>query len=266
MRFAMQKKDFAMEGGSSSRHVDKMWEIGKSRSPAFTLTELLVVMAILGLLAGLAIPAVKRGLDAGKCAQCANNLKQMGIGFQRYAAENDGTLPMAWFNNSYAGWPGWDVLILDYLEVGTKNSSGNRVYSEKTPTVLYCPADSCRTNIFWNMGPYGSIRYSYRLNLSSYDEPGNIPLKIVKLPHPAKQILVCDGEFAYYHHVSLNPALTDSKGSISKNNSKNVAITRHSGAANYLFVDGHVEKLKWAETWDRTVPGVDPNWGLWRQR
>ena len=266
MRFVMLKSDLAMGGKKPSRQLGGMDSRLKNNQPtAFTLVELLVVMAILGLLAGLAIPAVKRGLDAGKCAQCANNLKQMGIGFQRYAAENDGTLPMAWFNNNYAGWPGWDVLILDYLEVGTKNSSGNRVYSEKTPTVLYCPADTCKTNIFYT-GPYGNFRYSYRLNLSSYDEPGNIPLKIVKLPHPAKQILVCDGEFAYYHHVSLNPALTDSKGSISKNNSKNVAITRHSGAANYLFVDGHVEKLKWAETWDRTVPGVDPNWGLWRQR
>jgi len=55
-------------------------------------------------------------------------------------------------------------------------------------------------------------------------------------------------------------------GGISKSDSNNVATTRHSGAANYLFVDGHVEKLKWADTWDRTAPGVNPAWGLWRQR
>jgi len=270
MRFAMQKKDFAMGGESSSRHFGRMdWGIGKNRSPAFTLTELLVVMAILGLLAGLGVPAVKRGLDAGKSAKCANNLKQMGIGFQRYAAENNGYLPQAWGNSGYDGWPGWDVLILDYMEVGTRGSGGNRVYSENTPTPLLCPADNCRTNIFYNMGPFGNIRYSYRINISSSDFiPNQLPppLKITQLPSPAKQILVCDGEFAYYHHVSLNPALTDSKGTLGKNNSNHVATTRHSGAANYLFVDGHVEKLKWAETWNQTVPGVDPNWGLWRQR
>jgi prepilin-type processing-associated H-X9-DG protein len=186
----------------------------------------------------------------------------MGIGFQRFAAENDGKLPMAWFNDGYPGWPGWDVLILDYLEVGTRGSSGNRVYSENTPTPLLCPADTCKTNIFYT-GPYGNFRYSYRLNISSQDMPGNIPLRIVQLPSPSRQILVCDGEFKYYHHVSQNAALG---GGIDKNNSNNVATTRHSGAANYLFVDGHVEKLKWAETWNQTVPGVDPNWGLWRQR
>ena len=266
MRFAMQKKDFAMGGESSSRQLGGMGAgLEKNQSTAFTLVELLVVLAILGLLAGLGIPAVKRGLDAGKTAKCANNLKQMGIGFQRFAAENDGYLPKAWLNDGYTNWSGWDVLILDYMEVGTKGSSGYRVYSENTPTPLLCPADTCKTNIFYNMGPYGNIRYSYRINISSQDE-AHIPIKSIQLPSPAKQILVCDGEFAYYHHVSANPRLTDSRGALSKNNSNNVATTRHFGAANYLFVDGHVEKLKWAETWNQTVPGVDPSWGLWRQR
>lgn len=252
-------------GGQWQRVSMESWV--SPRGPgAFTLVELLVVISIIGLLAGLTVPAVKRGLDAAKTAKCANNLKQMGVGFQRYAAENDGYLPKAWFNDAYPGWPGWDVLILDYLEVGTKGPNGNRVYSENTPTPLLCPADTCRTNIFYT-GPYGNLRYSYRINVSSQKEGAHVPLKIVQLVSPAKSILVCDGEFAYYHHVSQNPALTDSKGLISRGNGKNVATNRHSGAANYLFVDGHVEKLKWSETWDRTVPGVDdPAWGLWRQR
>jgi len=259
----MQNRDLGMEGIKPSGQLGGMdSRLEKNWLSAFTLTELLVVMAILGLLAGLGIPAIKRGLDAGKTAKCANNLKQLGVGFQRFAAENSGTLPMAWFNDGYPGWPGWDVLILDYLEVGTKGSSGNRIYSENTPTPLLCPADTCKTNIFYT-GPYGNFRYSYRINISSQDMPGNIPLRIVQLPSPSRQILVCDGEFKYYHHVSQNAALG---GAIDKNNSNNVATTRHSGAANYLFVDGHVEKLKWAETWNQTVPGVDPSWGLWRQR
>lgn len=255
--------DSDMLGGCRKRHFVAVKFTPQSvLSKAFTLVELLVVISIIGLLAGLGIPAIKKGLDAAKTAKCANNLKQMGVGFQRFAAENDGNLPMAWFNDGYPGWPGWDVLILDYMEVGSKGSSGNRVYTEKTSTPLLCPADTCKTNIFYT-GPYGNFRYSYRLNISSQSMPGNIPLKIVQLVSPSKSILVCDGEFKYYHHVSQNAALG---GSISKSDSNNVATARHSGAANYLFVDGHVEKLKWAETWDRTVPGVDPSWGLWRQR
>jgi len=259
----MLNSDSDMSGGCGIRHLVTMKVTPQSvLSKGFTLVELLVVISIIGLLSGLTIPAIKKGLDAAKTAKCANNLKQMGVGFQRFGAENNGNLPMAWFNEGYPGWPGWDVLILDYMEVGTKDSSGNRVYTEKTSTPLLCPSDSCKTNIFY-AGPYGAFRYSYRINISSQDLPGNTPLRTVQLPSPSKSILVCDGEFKYYHHVSQNAALG---GGISKSDSNNVATTRHSGAANYLFVDGHVEKLKWADTWDRTAPGGNPAWGLWRQR
>ena len=242
------------------------------QSRGFTLVELLVVISIIGLLAGLGVPAVKRGLDAGKSAKCANNLKQMGIGFQRYAAENNGKLPKAWENDGYPQWPewsGWDLVILDYLEVGRLDNSGKRVFTQDTQTPFLCPADNCNTNILYE-GSRGNLRFSYRMNISEVDDPvsGQFPkdIRIVQLSSPSKSILVCDGEFRYTHHVSIRPSHASSIQLISRGNSNNVATTRHSGAANYLFVDGHVEKLKWAETWNQTVPGVDPNWGLWRQR
>jgi len=64
-----------------------------SRSPVrggFTLVELLVVVAIISILAGLLLPALEAALDAARTTHCANNMGQMGRTAFMYANDNDG--------------------------------------------------------------------------------------------------------------------------------------------------------------------------------
>jgi prepilin-type N-terminal cleavage/methylation domain-containing protein len=59
---------------------------------AFTLIELLVVMAIIAIMASLLMPALSKAKARGRHIACVNNLRQLGVCFQLYNADNDGRL------------------------------------------------------------------------------------------------------------------------------------------------------------------------------
>ena len=59
----------------------------------FTLVELLVVIAIIGMLAALLMPSLIQALDAGRKAQCFDNMHNAGVAINMYLTNNNSVLP-----------------------------------------------------------------------------------------------------------------------------------------------------------------------------
>jgi type II secretory pathway pseudopilin PulG len=91
---------------------------------AFTLTELVVVVAVIMVLAALLVPALKQVRTAAVATVCANNQRQVGLGFVAYAEEHDGQFPADSRLHSgitSAQSDAWYDRLPDYLEVDSRS-------------------------------------------------------------------------------------------------------------------------------------------------
>ncbi|MFW5856975.1 MAG: prepilin-type N-terminal cleavage/methylation domain-containing protein [Planctomycetota bacterium] len=92
--------------------------IGTDRTRSgFTLVELLVVVAIISILAGLLMPALQGAIDMARTTDCQNRLRNIGLAWQYHTDEWDGIMPPArQKNEAGTGWIDWFRRIGPYLE------------------------------------------------------------------------------------------------------------------------------------------------------
>lgn len=76
--------------------------------PGFTLVEIMIVVAIIGLLVAIAIPNFLRAREEARANSCVANLKQIEGAKERWAMST---------NADQADVPGWTALVPDYLKI-----------------------------------------------------------------------------------------------------------------------------------------------------
>jgi prepilin-type N-terminal cleavage/methylation domain-containing protein/prepilin-type processing-associated H-X9-DG protein len=184
-------------------------------APAFTLTELLVVIAVIGLLASMLLPALSRAKEHAQCSHCLSNLKQLGVALTLYTHD---------FNSR--------VQVDAPLD---PNSTWASILNTNEPLqaldVFVCPTYPPRqfTNWFYIYG----VRQDPPPEVSEgdFDEI----LKTSLVPRPTDFLLVADttslgrggaGARQYYYFRIAH---------------ENEVHARHNGCANGLFLDAHAE-------------------------
>jgi prepilin-type N-terminal cleavage/methylation domain-containing protein/prepilin-type processing-associated H-X9-DG protein len=239
---------------------------------AFTLMELLTVIAIIGVLAALLLPVLGKVKQKAWETTCLNNVEQLQIAWTVYADDFGGNLP----HNSCGDGagetlrnPGWVAgnMWLDTdlgkdltestntdLLVGSQyalfGSIGGYV---KNPAVYHCPADRSTVTLDGQILP--RVR-SYSMNnyMGAQELPGFrffMKMQDIIVPGPSDAFVfideredsINDGLFAV--DAESHYAIIDYPAS------------HHNGGSNLSFADGHTEFHKWLEP--TTNPPMNPD-------
>ena len=116
--------------------------VSKRERAAFTLVELLIVIAIMGVLLGLLMPAMGRAREMARRASCLSNLRQVHQSFLLFAEENDGRVPLGY--RGLGGKPRKQFNSMIYSGTARKFCLFGALYQTghmKQPEVFFCPSN-----------------------------------------------------------------------------------------------------------------------------
>jgi prepilin-type N-terminal cleavage/methylation domain-containing protein/prepilin-type processing-associated H-X9-DG protein len=240
----------------------------------FSLTELLVVIAVIGVLSSLLLPTLSRAHSKGQSAACLNHLRQLAIATQLYANDWQGSLPYnlgAADTKSavrYGSFRNWANNVMSWeLDADNTNTTwlargGLGPYLGGNSAIFRCPADRVVSEVQraagWTrrvrsysmnamIGNAGEFSYAgYNVNNPRYTQF----FKEADVPVPARIFV-----FIEEHPDSINDGYFLNR--LWQREWFDLPASWHTDSANLTFADGHTESHRWLS--ESTRPSARPD-------
>jgi prepilin-type N-terminal cleavage/methylation domain-containing protein len=162
----------------------------RRRARAFTLIEVLVVMSIIAVLAGLLLTSLSSITKSGDDTKCVSNLRQVAMAVNAYASDNDDTLPGPLYSGQF---PFYTAGSLSYFLVPYLGLSKTNLQWAPENSVFVCPSFARAAEAtpgFQSVTTYGWIPNYIAANYGDTGiRPWGYPLEPVMQFEPNRSVL-----------------------------------------------------------------------------
>jgi prepilin-type N-terminal cleavage/methylation domain-containing protein/prepilin-type processing-associated H-X9-DG protein len=207
------------------------------RNEAFTLLELLVVIAVIAMLLAMIMPSLARAREMGRKVSCLNNLHQFYLAAMVYGEDHKGFFPIAYYsredgNVEYC----WDFTTRHSAE-GTTIEPGVLWQGQATiEKIQQCPAFEGASNTAAD--PYTGYNYNTSYIGHGQNETPSQPDRFNQMRRPAYCALFGDGEYiGGANKFMRSPQPSDSDWNFSSRHAGTQGF-RHNRQTNVVFCDG----------------------------